>query len=190
MRSTKKILFLLTLIFSINSFNFIYANEYDDVSIPIYNSVEEWEKSGDDSNIVRIKNNANGRYLGGYIDYVYSKERTDNDVRIGYHPDFSDWAYWDGYYFSTSKTTPLSANVSLNWGIASVSVNVQKSASSSGTFKKADGSRRSRPWVRADVNTKFYDMYVYDDFGKLIQVIDDYHKVIKTSDVNIFIDYK
>lgn len=191
MHFTKKFSFLLTLIFCINSFTFVYANEYeyDTSSIAIYNSIEEWESSGDDSNVVRIKNNDKGKYLGGYVDYVYSKTTFDNDVRIGYHPDFSNWAYWDGYYFSTSKTTPLSATVSLNWGRASVSVNVQKSSSSNGTFKKADGTRKSRPWVRADITTKFYDMYIYDDYGKLIQVVRDYQKVIKSSDVNIFIEH-
>lgn len=184
----KKILFLLTFIFSISSFNYVYAKEYNDTSIPVYNSIKEWENSGNNSNVIRIKNNDKNRYLGGYTDYVYTRTIFNDDVRIGYHPDFPNWAYWDGYYFSTSKTTTLSASVSLSWGIASASVNVQKS-SSNGTFKKADGTRKSRPWVRADLTTKLFDVYIYDEFDNLIQVIRDGYKNTTSSDVNIFIDY-
>ncbi len=172
----------------VNSMNEVLRNE----AIPVYDSIEEWEQSGDTSEIVRVKNDSNpyARYLGGYTEYKYVETKKDNDVRVGYHPDFPNWSYWDAYYFSTKSKTSFSPSISLNWGVASVSLSVASGASSSGTVKYADGSRRSRPWVRADITTKIYDKYIYNDFGQLLTVSKKSHLVSTASDIQIFIDHK
>ena len=161
-------------------------------AIPVYNSLEEWEKSGDNSELVRVKNTSNpyARYLGGYTEYKLVDTKNDNDERVGYHPDFPNWEYWDGYYFSTKSKTSFSPSVSLTWGTVSVGISVASGAKSSGTFKKADGSRRSRPWVRADITTKIYDMYIYNEFGQLLTVSKGGHRVSTSSDIQIFIDHR
>ena len=161
-------------------------------SIPVYESEEAWDASGDNSEIVLVKNNNNNgaRYQGGYTKYEYVTTKKANDVRVGYHPDFKTWGYWDGYYFSTRSKTSFSPSISLTWGRVSVGVSVAAASKSSGTFKKADGSRRSRPWVRADITSKLYNMYIYDDTGKLLSKVNNYPRFSTTSDIQIFIDYK
>ncbi len=158
--------------------------------IPVYSSVEEWQLSEDTAPIVRVYNK-NARYQGGYAEYHYVKTLYSNDTRVGYHPDFDTWIYSDGYYFSSSKKSTFKPSFSVSWGsVVSVSISVAKSQDSGGFFRTADGSRRSRPWVRADIQTKVYDMYLYNEFGKLTDIYEEIHKVSTSSDIQIFIDYK
>lgn len=44
-------------------------------------------------------------------------------------------------------------------------------------------------WVRADIKTKLYNVYVYDDSGELLYSWKESYKVATSSDVQIFIDY-
>lgn len=187
---SKKILYLL-LILGIALATIVPNQVFaSDKEIPVYNTIEEWEKSGDTSEIVRINNNSKLRYMGGYSQYKLVETKKNYDIRVGYHPNFPNWGYWDGYYFSTTSKVSFSPSVSLAWGVVSVGVSVAKSTSSSGTFKKADGTKRSRPWVRADITTKIYDQLVYDDFGKLIATNKRVHKVASSSDIQIFIEHR
>ncbi|MGL5972297.1 MAG: hypothetical protein ACRCZK_00970 [Oscillospiraceae bacterium] len=158
-------------------------------NMAVYQSLEEWETSENtDSGIIRIQNNKS-RYQGGYIEYVKSGTRFNNNVRVGYHPSFNSFNYWDGYYFSNKKSNEK-FNVSLSASIGLVSVNVLvKKRGNSGTFKKANGNRRSRPWVRADITTNLYDINYYNEYGRLTNVIKNGYKTTKTSDVQIFIGY-
>ncbi|MEG1142956.1 MAG: hypothetical protein RSE41_11050 [Clostridia bacterium] len=189
MKNLFKKLLALTLILSMGIASTpSFATENNDL-IPTYNSIEEWEESGDTYERVRIQNNKN-RYLGGYTEYKYVSSKFNDDTRVGYHPDFSGWNYWDGYYFSTSSKTSFSPSISFAWGKVSVGVSVAKSSKGSGTYKKADGNRRSRPWVRADITTKIYDIYIYDDYGKLLSINREGRKVATSSDVQIFIDHQ
>ena len=156
--------------------------------IPIYSSVEEWEASGDTSDVVRIQSK-NARYTGGYAEYRYVDTKYSNDTRVGYHPDFKEWKYVDAYYFSSTNKTTFSPSVSLTWGPKlSVGVSVAKSGSS-GFIKNANGSRKSRPWVRADITTKRYDMYLYNEFGKLDGIYRLARNISTSSDVQIFVDH-
>lgn len=166
----------------------IFASKSTDL-VPVYSSLEEWEASGATSTRVRIQNNTY-RTDGGYSEYVFKSSHFYNDQRIGYHPDFSGWDYWSGYYFSTSKTVSLSVGLSLTLGYVTVGISVAASGGNSGTFKLADDTRRSRPWVRADLDVKVYDIYYYDDFGELFFVSTGGFKKITPSDVQIFIEYK
>lgn len=156
--------------------------------VPVYSSIEEWEQSGDTSDVVRIQNH-NARYQGGYAEYKYVDTKYSYNTRVGYHPDFKNWIYADGYYFSSSRKVSFSPSVSVSWGsTVSVGVSVAKSASS-GFFRSANGSRKSRPWVRADITTKRYDMYLYDEFGRLDGIYRKAHNVSTSSNVQIFIDH-
>lgn len=186
----KKIALLLVLIMCFNLVpNFANASAVTSESIPVYSSIEEWELSEDDSEIVRIQNE-NNRYLGGYTEHRFVESKKANDIRVGYHPDFPNWQYWDGYLFSTSSKRSFSPSVSVQWGVVSVGVSVARSTTSSGTYKAANVNKRSRPWVRADITTKFYDVYIYDDRGKLLQVNKKSYKKSTSSDIQIFIDHK
>ena len=160
-------------------------------NIPVYASVEEWEASGDESPIVRVKN-PYLRYEGGYMEYRYVRTAYSNDTRVGYHPDFDSWRYADGYWFSSSRKTTFTPNVSVSWGdIVSVSVGVDiSSPGGSGYFRQADGSRRSRPWVRADITTRIYDSYLYDEFGRVSHIYRENKKISSASDVQIFIEHR
>lgn len=183
-----------------NNVALVNANESEDKTIqnistqitqdgiPVYSSVEEWEASGDTSDIVRVQNK-NARYVGGYAEYRYVDTKYSYNTRVGYHPDFKEWKYSDGYYFSSTSKTTFSPSVSLTWGPKlSVGVSVAKGGTS-GFIRKADGSRKSRPWVRADITTKRYDMYLYDEFGKLDGIYRLVRNISTSSDVQIFIDY-
>ncbi|MGL5382034.1 MAG: hypothetical protein ACRDCC_00920 [Culicoidibacterales bacterium] len=184
MKNIKKLAIIVSVILVGSTTMPVYANE----TITSYNSIVEWENSGDESEVVRVKNLSN-RYLGGYTEYRYVETKRANDIRVGYHPDFPYWNYWDGYYFSTNSKVTFRPSVSLSWGSISVGVSVSKS-SNSGTYKKADGSKRSRPWVRADITTKIYDVYVYDESGRLLAVNKNSYKVSTSSDVQVFIDHR
>lgn len=167
--------------------------------VPVFNSIEEREASGDDSDVFRIKpqsketstsvqgldSGIKPAYQGGYYEYKYVRTAYDYNKNIGYHPSFPNWLYSDGYWFSNSSTVSMSFNIGYGW----FSVGVAASNPSSGFFRDADGKYKSRPYVRADVTTKIYDMYIYDDFGKLISISREYYKTTTTSDVQIFVGY-
>lgn len=169
------------------------SRETNQNHIPVYSSLEEWDASGDDSDRVRIKNTRNDDvslfYLGGYSEYIYTGTKYSWNTRIGYHPDFKNWLYVDAYHFSTQKR-PWSASVNLNWGsVLSVGVSVSK-GNGSGFEIKADSWRKSRPWVRADVKTRRYDMELYDEFGRFVKRYRNARTKSTTSDVQIFVDYR
>ncbi len=167
----------------------IEANEneyYDD-------TVENLIESVNDYDVIRINDDKYGtRYLGGYYEYKYSHTITYNDKYLGVHPNFSasNPLYSDGYYFSTTNDKRFSASVSVGVKFVSVSFNVDASSSvGSGYFRSASSSRKSLPYIRADLKVKFYDMYIYDDYGKLLAISRDYYTQTTTSDRQIFIKY-
>lgn len=159
--------------------------------IPVFDSLEQREALGNTSDVFRIRASHNKGeisplYEGGYFEYKYVRTVHNNNIRLGYHPSFPNWIYSDGYWFSNSKTVSMGFNI----GYGPFSVGVAASSASSGFFREADGNRRSRPWVRADVATKIYDMYIYDDQGNLLTISREYYKTSTTSDVQIFIDHR
>lgn len=130
------------------------------------------------------------RYEGGHQEYKNIREFKQYGVRVGYHPDFTEWKYSDGYYFSTSKkrfTTTFS--IGAQYGYVNASVSVDRAGNNSGYFRAADGSRLSRPYVVADLNIRVYDIYLYDELGRLTNIYRD-HKNVTTENEQIFIDYK
>lgn len=158
--------------------------------IPTYSSVEEWQASGDTSERVRIKKDNNGaRWADDYVEYVYVRSVVDKNVRVGYHPQHTDWRYVSGYYFSVTSNITFSASVALSHGPVTVSLSVAKSGGT-GFYINADSSRESRPWVRADFTTKIYDMYVYDEFGVCQLYYKEAHKETTASNTEIFVDYR
>lgn len=166
----------------------LHFDQSTQVEIPVYSSIEEWEASGDTSERVRIKNNTNARYVGGYAEYKYVDTKRANDARVGYHPDFNNWKYVSGYFFSVNKKVTFTPSLSFEWGKVTVSVSVE-AGGGNGFYINADLSRRSRPWVRADITTKRYDMYLYDEFGQLEGIYRLAYKQSTVSDIQIMIDH-
>ncbi len=158
---------------------------------PVFNSLSEREAAGDDSDVFIIKEIPQNEevqpfYQGGYIEYRYARTENDNNKRLGYHPDFPNWKYVKEYWFSTSKTVSMGFNIGYGYFSAGVAATT---SSSSGYTIGADQNYKSRPWVRADVETKFYDMYIYDDSGNLLEISEEYYKTATISDVQYFVDH-
>lgn len=168
----------------------------DQDEVVVYSSLEEWDASGETPDVVIIQNNATGTgdfnamYLGGRAEYRYVDTKYSPDTRVGYHPDFPGWNYVDAYWFSSSAKTTYSPSISLTWGARlTVGLSVAKGGGT-GFVRNANGSRRSRPWVRADITTKRYDMYLYDELGRLTNIYRNNRNVSTTKDIQIFVDYQ
>lgn len=168
----------------------IYANSLQSLP-PIVSSVEEGIEKGLTAFKVPIaSDNGNSRYLGGYYEYKNVRTKKENDKYLGYHPDFPGWMKTSGYWFST-KTTSWSIGGSYNTRLnVSINVGVNGSTPANGFWRKATESRYSRPYVTADVTYKLADMYTYDEFNNLLNVVKGTCLSTSTSDVQYFVDHK
>ena len=149
----------------------VYANS-PTMLPPIVSSVEEGlEQELTEFRVPMTKENSNTRYLGGYYEYKNVRTVTDRGVDVGYHPSFKEFKYADQYFFSTGKTTSWSVYLGYNFSTTISASAALSSSSSSGYTLSANGSRKSRPYVVADIQRKVADMYTYDDFNNLLNVV-------------------
>ena len=171
-----------------------YASTYASTQvaqIPVVASLEEGlAQELTDFRVPMTKENSNARYLGGYYEYRNVRTTTENDKRLGYHPNFPNWLKTSGYWFST-KTTSWSVSGAYNTKLnVSINVGLNGSTSANGLWRKADENRFSRPYVTADITYKLADMYTYDDFNNLLNVVRGTCISHSTSDVQYFVAYK
>lgn len=132
------------------------------------------------------------KYQGGYAEFKYVETKYSYNTRLDYHPDFREWKYADAYYFSSKNRKTFTPSFSVSWGgLVSATVSLDGPAGQeTGYIRYADGSRKSRPYVEADVATDIYDMYLYDEFGDLTAIYRASREVSRVSDVQIFIEYE
>ncbi len=155
---------------------------------PVYESIEEWQHSGDDSPWVRIRSVARST---DYVDYKLVDTITFNDKRLGWHPDFNDWRHVSDYWFSTGEKVRFSGSVTIGFEKFSIKLQVDASTGPSGYSIEADINYESRPWVRGDGVLKVYDIYGYDGFGTQVSYVPKgYTNLVSYSDIVFLIDYR
>lgn len=149
----------------------LYANTLTALP-PIVASVEEgFEQNLTEFRVPITSENPNAKYLGGYYEYKNVRYITDKGVDVGYHPSFKEFKYADQYFFSNGKTTSWSVYLGYNFSTTISASAALSSGSSSGYTISANGSKKSRPYVVADIQRKVADMYTYDEFNNLLSVI-------------------
>ncbi|MBS3199210.1 hypothetical protein [Turicibacter bilis] len=161
---------------------------YDSQITPqVFNTLEEATLAGADHFIVL--NDSNARYLGGYTEYVYKRQAklyTQKDV--GFHPDFTRYrCNVNSYGFSTTKKRTYTVQVDYK----NVSVTVSTEAASGSFFTiPANASKCSRPYVKADIYAKYYDVKYYNEFGQLFKTDSEAHVVRNATNENIYVKYQ
>lgn len=153
---------------------------------PIYNTAEEAEMAGSPDRFIVF--NDKNRDLGGYTEYVYKRQSVYRQADVGWHPDFDRYrCNVNGYGFSTSQTKTITVQVQYK----DVTVTVAKEATSGSFFTiPADASRCSRPYVRADVTFKYYNVKYYDNFGNNYLTVDEGHVTTSSSNTNYYVKYQ
>lgn len=154
---------------------------------PIYNTVEEAERDGAPNRFIALHDGSN-RDLGGYTEYVYKRTSTYKQKDVGWHPDFDRYrCNVNSYGFSTSATKTMTVQVEYK----NVTVTIAKQSTSGSFFTiPADANKCSRPYVKADVAIKYYDVKYFDNFGQHYQTITDGHSTTSSSNSNYYVKYQ